>query len=837
MGVRFVSDPAVLLKVGDLVVDTRIDQVSRAGVQLKLPGLSYRLLLALIEAAPSRLTVDDLIDQVWSGKVVSPETVTQRVKLLRRVLDDDAQNPTYIQVIRGGGYHLLVPVSALSLDEPAPGTRTSLIAELSERRVPQLAFVYVVVAWTLTEVVTFVLEAFDLLSDWSRGLMALLFVLGFPIAMYFAWQFDLTATGIHRANPMSRKGRLALGLAGGVMLLIAAGLATLLVRDLDTATPVHEADSSTALSNASEAVIALLPFRATADDEAFTQINAGLNDELRDRLRQFGLKMVARTSSRAFQGRSVLLTDISKQLGAGTLIEGELRIRDGLLTISVAIVDGATGIEKWSEAFTHAEEDLQQAQAQVTRAIVAQLAPVRLQAVPKPAATGAGSFSLLLLARHFEQQVRDRRVVDFAKLERAINLYRQVVAAEPQSALAHSRLAGALLLKGDVASAQEAVVRAMALNPEDGEVQYTLGLYRWTIGDELGGEAFAKAVELNPNHVEALAAHAKWLWWQSDYISPLPHFRRALELDPMSLPRYADLGNLYAWRGETAETKAIALEVANRFETAEAYELVATLYELAGELDEAIAWAWKGRQASSPDVPDATWQLADLYARIDDFETVSMLVPEFGISQLYWRRDYEALVDVAEEAIIDTPGELTTYFYLAFAYNKVGDHAAATRMLELAGLPDVAYSDSRRSAPLEGMATFADALRLSGKADESREVASWLFDHMTKGIESGGGTWWSPVYRACAAMNLNRQAAALEDLTSIATSPALVWEPILQDSRCFASLTNNPTYQKVLADVQTRKAGYRARLPSVLEKHGLSDLVAQELRTGISSPQ
>jgi tetratricopeptide (TPR) repeat protein len=326
------------------------------------------------------------------------------------------------------------------------------------------------------------------------------------------------------------------------------------------------------------------------------------------------------------------------------------------------------------------------------------------------------------------------------------------------------------------------------------------------------------------------------LWHQSDYSSPLVYFRRALELDPMFLPRYADLGTLHGWRGESEETKAIALEVASRFDTLEAFELIANLYELAGELDEAIALAWKGRQVSSPEIPDATWQLSDLYARIGDFETASTLTPELGLSQYYWRREYQPLIDIAEEVIIDRPDELTTYFELAFAYNTVGDHAAAARLLRLAGLPEVVYSDSRRSVPLRGMATFADALRLHGKVEESREVATWLFNHMTKGLESQGRTWWTRIYRACAAMNLNRQAEALQDLESLAKSPALVWEPVLRDSRCFASLSKDPVYQKVLAGVEARKAGYRARLPTVLAKHDMTDYVAQAFRDELRQP-
>jgi Tol biopolymer transport system component len=59
------------------------------------------------------LTHDDLVRLVWGGRSTTPETVTQRVKLLRDALGDDAQQPRYVGLVRGGGYRLLPPVERL----------------------------------------------------------------------------------------------------------------------------------------------------------------------------------------------------------------------------------------------------------------------------------------------------------------------------------------------------------------------------------------------------------------------------------------------------------------------------------------------------------------------------------------------------------------------------------------------------------------------------------------------------------------------------------------------------------------------------------------------------
>jgi TolB-like protein/DNA-binding winged helix-turn-helix (wHTH) protein/Tfp pilus assembly protein PilF len=99
-------------RVGDLLVDAGRGQVSRGEHELALPKLSLNLLIALVRAAPNLLTMDEIMDQIWPGIVVSPETLTQRVKLLRDSLGDDPKSPRYIGGVRGRGYRIVAEVSA-----------------------------------------------------------------------------------------------------------------------------------------------------------------------------------------------------------------------------------------------------------------------------------------------------------------------------------------------------------------------------------------------------------------------------------------------------------------------------------------------------------------------------------------------------------------------------------------------------------------------------------------------------------------------------------------------------------------------------------------------------
>lgn len=76
--------------------------------EIELPKLSFELLMYLIEHAGKVCTVEQITAAVWKNTIVSSETITQRITLLRKALDDDPKQPTYIESVRGRGYRLLI---------------------------------------------------------------------------------------------------------------------------------------------------------------------------------------------------------------------------------------------------------------------------------------------------------------------------------------------------------------------------------------------------------------------------------------------------------------------------------------------------------------------------------------------------------------------------------------------------------------------------------------------------------------------------------------------------------------------------------------------------------
>ncbi|HEU5133932.1 MAG TPA: winged helix-turn-helix domain-containing protein [Steroidobacteraceae bacterium] len=108
---------SIALQVGAWRIDPQLGQMSCGTQTVRLEARTLRLLMYLANRAGETVGIDELLDQVWSGVVVTQDSVYQAVTALRRLLGDDAKNPTYIVTVPRLGYRLIAPVRAAA-DEP-----------------------------------------------------------------------------------------------------------------------------------------------------------------------------------------------------------------------------------------------------------------------------------------------------------------------------------------------------------------------------------------------------------------------------------------------------------------------------------------------------------------------------------------------------------------------------------------------------------------------------------------------------------------------------------------------------------------------------------------------
>lgn len=99
-----------LIKTADLSINETTGEVFKNKQVIKLPDLSLQTLLVLVKASPETISIDKLIDLVWQDIEVSPETVIQRIALLRKAMGTESKHDTYIKSVRNKGYRWVPPV-------------------------------------------------------------------------------------------------------------------------------------------------------------------------------------------------------------------------------------------------------------------------------------------------------------------------------------------------------------------------------------------------------------------------------------------------------------------------------------------------------------------------------------------------------------------------------------------------------------------------------------------------------------------------------------------------------------------------------------------------------
>jgi serine/threonine protein kinase/tetratricopeptide (TPR) repeat protein len=597
--------------------------------------------------------------------------------------------------------------------------------------------------------------------------------------------------------------------------------------------------------------VAVLPFTNETGSETDEPLSEGLGDGLRDRLMELpGLEVQARASSVSFRNQSVDSRTIASTLGVGRLVSGSLRRNGQMLAVLVEVLDSDGFAIAPSLRYEKHEREFQALQQQIAAEVSALLAPdagsERVANVATPTAASERANILVTSGSYYEHEVKSELTIDEAKLDIAIDLYKRATQEDPNSVAAHARLAGALLYKRDVESATRPLLQALELgNDLDPDASadlsyayFSYALYllqtRAATRDEID-TAYRNAIAFNPNNADALGAYGQFLMTHQRSRDASEYFERAIEHDKQTLLRYADYAELLGLREDMDGVRRLAGEIAERFPSAEGYAALARLYELTGQLDVGIAWGLKAFELDPEDL-EIRGQVAELYARIGDFDKAAEFEPDFGIGQLYLRGRYEELIDLAGDKVIETPDDARAWYYLAFAQAVTGELESARWQLDRR-VGDRLGPNNELTEGLDfpAMLTYVDALQALGEYDVARPFAEamaklWRPTDIPQ-------SFWVSGNLACAEAQLGRDAlhrndvetararyaAALAALERVGNAKGWVQLPYIRDSLCFRPLEDEPGYQALIANLEQRQRTMRERLPATLMEYGVAD--------------
>ena len=299
-----------------------------------------------------------------------------------------------------------------------------------------------------------------------------------------------------------------------------------------------------------EKSIAVLPMTNSTGDPANEYFSDGMSEEFISSLSRLrDLKVIGRTSSFQFKGKTDDSKTIGEKLGVYYLLEGSVRKSADRLRIAVALVKSGDGANVWSETYDRELKDIFVVQSEIAGAVAKELKVAllgnhgriaHLATEATPSNQNVEAYNALLQGNFYfiRRSAEDMR--------KAIGYYEEAIRLDPRYALAYARLSiAAVSLSGSYGSVaskegQDAIARARA--------------------------TAQRALELDPNLADAHSAQGAILRLVDfNYGAAEAEYRRALELAPQHPAVTANLALLVATLGRLDEAvtlvrRAIALE-------------------------------------------------------------------------------------------------------------------------------------------------------------------------------------------------------------------------------------------------------------------------------------
>ena len=481
----------------------------------------------------------------------------------------------------------------------------SFIQELKRRNVFKVGIAYLVSSWLIIQVADILLENIGT-PVWVLQTIFVMLGVGFFIAMFFAWAFELTPEGVKREKEVDRSQSIApqtgKKLNNTILILMALAIGYLLFdkfsgpaqpgsdhfsqQNSDQSTNANEKSALTPIEAIAQAEteaeptisrqsIAVLPFvnrSRKEDDEFFVE---GMHDDLLTNLARISaLKVISRTSVLRYKDTELPIPEIAKALGVATIMEGAVQRSGNTVRINVQLIDAQTDEHLWAEIYDRelTAENLFAIQSEISQAIAE-----ALQATLTPDEKGRINSAPTNNLQAHDAFLRGRQLMatrESDSLQRAVTEFKKAVELDPQFALAWVGLAdsysllinyGTLSLEESIPLQEDAVNHALAINDQLGEAYASQAsiLYQQS---EKAEAAYLKAIELSPNYAQA------WMWY-AGFLSDFPlriqeavdAARKAADLDPTSAIVGKVLGDRYWSQGlfslaERQYQKVIQLE-------------------------------------------------------------------------------------------------------------------------------------------------------------------------------------------------------------------------------------------------------------------------------------
>lgn len=408
-----------------------------------------------------------------------------------------------------------------------------LVRDLRRRRVFRATGLYIVAGWVVVQVADVLFQTFAIQDAYLRYVFLGL-LLGYPVAMFFVWRYEIGEDGITRTRPLGDNGNggPAVALTRSDYLIISALVTVGVLIALGTFSRVADLPIPYVGGGAPTNSVAVLPFENQSDDTNNAYFSDGVAEEIVNRLSKLDELIVpGRRLSFQYRDQSLGVNEIARHLDVQHVVTGSVRKSENAVRISAQLVGASDGHEIWAQTYDRGLDDIFEVQDEIANKISVELARVLEIETPMPIASSMPTTNMEAWDLYLRGQERFH-LRDEAALRQSIDLYEQAIALDPGFALAHSALATAHAVlpeysdadqTSEYAIAKEHATRATVLDPDLATPHATLAYMSMRTWDwPEGGSQFSKALELEDRDA---TIHQ----WYSNYLNDVLYREQALE--------------------------------------------------------------------------------------------------------------------------------------------------------------------------------------------------------------------------------------------------------------------------------------------------------------------
>jgi adenylate cyclase len=299
--------------------------------------------------------------------------------------------------------------------------------------------------------------------------------------------------------------------------------------------------------------IAVMPFTNISQNQSNEYFADGMTEELISSISEIsGLHVIARTSVMRYKNSSKPVSEISRELNVGTILEGSVRKGGDKIRISVQLVDTASEEPSWSQKYDRELKDVFAIQSEIAENVASALREYVLG--EKPAGEGKTTSSTdayisYLRGRQFWNKRTEKG------LQRAISFFEASLKSDPNYARAYAGLADSFAMLALLEfmaphdafpKAKQAAGKALELDPRLAEAHTSLGLIRFMFDWDwqAAEQELRQAIQINPNYAPAHHFLADYLKAMGRFDEALVEIEKARALDPLSLAINTGVGHV-----------------------------------------------------------------------------------------------------------------------------------------------------------------------------------------------------------------------------------------------------------------------------------------------------